>query len=359
MSVSRTRGRTIAAAAALAVVVAVVPAVAGAKQDARGPRLSVAWRAPTPADGAAFTVVAGSPLTIALSARSSRVGELVLIGNRGLPSGATFASAYSVPGSATFSWTPTAAQTGEHVISFTARTHDLPHGHAVPRSILVHVRDSGPRGPHDPFPLTAPGGISRSAAVLRAIPARVEPNATSRVLTRLRTTTPEHVRNVVLALTGRIDERGRYWVRVRLPILPNGSTGWVPRTALGPYRTIRTRLVIDRDLFTATLYRRGAAIFRTRVGVGKSHWPTPKGEFHVREKLTGFSDPVYGPLAFGLNARSAVLTDWLNGGFIGIHGTNQPQILPGRVSHGCVRMRNDAIRRLARLMPIGTPVTIH
>lgn len=336
-----------------------VPALAGAKQDARGPRLSVVWRAPTPADGAAFTVVAGSPLTVSLSARSSKAGELVLIGNRGLPAGSTFKSAFAVPGSATFSWTPTAAQTGEHVISFTAKTHDLPHKHAQPRSIQVYVRDSGPRGPHDPFPLTAPGGISRSVAVLRTVAARVEPNNTSRVLTRLRTTTPEHVRNVVLALTGLIDAQDRYWVRVRLPILPNGSTGWVPRSALGSYRTIRTRLVVDRTLFTATLYRRGAAIFQTRIGVGKAHWPTPPGEFHVREKLTGFSDPIYGPLAFGLNARSAVLTDWLNGGFIGIHGTNQPGILPGRVSHGCIRMRNDAIRRLARLMPIGTPVTIH
>jgi lipoprotein-anchoring transpeptidase ErfK/SrfK len=53
-----------------------------------------------------------------------------------------------------------------------------------------------------------------------------------------------------------------------------------------------------------------------------------------------------------------VLTDWPGGGFIGIHGTNQPEILPGRVSHGCVRMPNPAVLRLARLMPLGTPVTI-
>jgi lipoprotein-anchoring transpeptidase ErfK/SrfK len=35
----------------------------------------------------------------------------------------------------------------------------------------------------------------------------------------------------------------------------------------------------------------------------------------------------------------ALAADWLNGGFIGIHGTNQPEIVPGRVSQGCVRMR--------------------
>ena len=30
----------------------------------------------------------------------------------------------------------------------------------------------------------------------------------------------------------------------------------------------------------------------------------------------------------------------------------------GRVSHGCVRMRNADVVKLARLMPLGTPITI-
>jgi hypothetical protein len=332
--------------------------LAGGAGAARGPQLSVAWQAPTPADGSAFTVNTGSPLTLTLSAASSRRTELVLVGNRGLPAGATFVSAYGSPGTATFTWTPSAAQTGEVVVTFTAQSHDLPRVYAKPRSFLIYVQPPGPRSRTD-FALSGPGGVSRWAFVLRTIPARAEPDATSRIVTRLRTRTPEHVQNIVLALGGRIDARGRYWVRVRLPILPNGSTGWVPRSALGSFRKIYTRLVIDRDLFTATLYRRGVAVFQSRIGVGKPQWPTPRGEFHIREKLSGFSDPIYGPLAFGTNARSPVLTDWFNGGFIGIHGTNQPGILPGRVSHGCIRMPNSAILRLARLMPLGTPVTIH
>jgi lipoprotein-anchoring transpeptidase ErfK/SrfK len=178
------------------------------------------------------------------------------------------------------------------------------------------------------------------------------------VVTRLRALTPERTQNVALLLEGLINTSGSYWVRVRLPILPNGSTGWVPRATLGRFRTSWTRLVIDRDLFTATLYRRGAPIFRTRVGVGRPYWPTPAGEFYVRERISGFSDLIYGPIAFGTNARSTVLTDWPGGGFIGIHGTSHPGILPGRVSHGCIRMPNPAIIRLARLMPVGTPVTI-
>jgi len=72
----------------------------------------------------------------------------------------------------------------------------------------------------------------------------------------------------------------------------------------------------------------------------------------------GFGDPLYGPVAFGTSARSAVLTDWPDGGFVGIHGTNEPALIPGHISHGCVRLRNQDIVALSRLMPVGTPVTI-
>ena len=78
----------------------------------------------------------------------------------------------------------------------------------------------------------------------------------------------------------------------------------------------------------------------------------------MRAKLTGFADPAYGPLAFGTNARSPVLTDWPAGGYVGIHGTNAPALIPGRISHGCIRLRNPDILRLGRLMPVGTPLTI-
>jgi lipoprotein-anchoring transpeptidase ErfK/SrfK len=92
--------------------------------------------------------------------------------------------------------------------------------------------------------------------------------------------------------------------------------------------------------------------------VGQPRWPTPRGRFYVRDELTKFAGPTYGPLAFGTSARSAVLTDWPAGGFVGIHGTDHPELIPGRISHGCIRMRNADILRLARLMPVGTPLTI-
>jgi lipoprotein-anchoring transpeptidase ErfK/SrfK len=132
----------------------------------------------------------------------------------------------------------------------------------------------------------------------------------------------------------------------------------VPRGSLGAYQTVDTHLVVDRRLLLATLYRDGTAIFTAPIGIGTDAWPTPAGVFTVRSRLTRYASPFYGPIAFGTTARSSVLTDWPAGGFVGIHGTDEPQLIPGRVSHGCIRMRNDAIRRLAELMPIGTPLTI-
>jgi lipoprotein-anchoring transpeptidase ErfK/SrfK len=349
--------RLVALAGAALLAVALLVQGGGASAAA-GPRLAVAWKAPTPADGATFTAEAGTSFTVTLAATPGRgLVDAVQLGTRGLPAGASFVSVAGRTGTATVTWTPSAGQVGEHVLTFTARTQ-AGAVFAKPRTFLVFVQPPAQRAATDPFPLNGPGGASRSAFVLNAVAARAAPTAASRVVARVHAVTPEHEPNVVLLLAGRIDEHGRYWVRVRLPIRPNGSTGWIPRDAVGTIRLVYTRLVIDRSLFTATLYRRGRAIFHTRVGVGKPFWPTPKGEFYIREKLTGFTDPIYGPLAFGTNARSNVLTDWLNGGFIGIHGTNQPGILPGQVSHGCVRMPNAAILRLARLMPVGTPVTI-
>ena len=342
---------------ALLVAVVGVLVLGSGPGAARGPELTLTWQAPTPADGAAVTVKAGSPVTIELAASSSPP-QLVLIRSRRLPAGASLNADYGSPARASIDWTPTEAQVGEYVLTFTAETHDLPHAYARPRSFLVYVLPSGPAKPNRPFRLNGPNGMSRWAYILRAVPARVRPSRRAHVLTRLKPFTPERTKNLTVALEGQITTAGEFWVRVRLPMLPNGSTGWVPRRSLGDFHRTWTRLVIDRTLFTATLYRRGTAVFETRVGVGKPYWPTPAGEFYVRERITGFSDLIYGPIAFGTNARSAVLTDWPGGGFIGVHGTSRPEILPGRVSHGCVRMPNPAILRLARLMPLGTPVTI-
>jgi hypothetical protein len=197
----------------------------------------------------------------------------------------------------------------------------------------------------------------RFASVLHDVDAHAQPSPTSSVLASLTRETPEGTTNIVLVL-GEATAAGLQWVHVRLPVLPNNETAWVPRSDLGGYQFVHTMLVVDREHFTATLFDDGRVVFRAPVGVGKPDAPTPGGNFYVRDKVSGFGDPFYGPIAYGTSARSEVLTDWPGGGFVGIHGTNEPQLIPGRISHGCIRLRNADIVRLSRLMPVGTPLVI-
>jgi lipoprotein-anchoring transpeptidase ErfK/SrfK len=187
--------------------------------------------------------------------------------------------------------------------------------------------------------------------------ARSAPSRSAAPVATLDARTPEGTTNLVLVVGRARDRDGVTWVRARLPVLGR-AVGWLPRTALGAYGTVRTRLVVDRRRLRLTLLRDGRAILRAPVGVGAPGNPTPGGSFYVRDRVTAYASPAYGPIAFGTSARSRTLTDWPGGGFVGIHGTDQPGILPGRVSHGCIRMRNADILRLARLMPVGTPLKI-
>jgi hypothetical protein len=198
---------------------------------------------------------------------------------------------------------------------------------------------------------------ARYAPVLRRVAAREAPTSNSTTIASLEVGTPEGTTNIVLVMADQLRPDG-LWVRVRLPVLPNNQTGWVPRSALGGYSFVQTHLLVDRARLLATLFEDGRRVFEAPIGIGTPAAPTPAGEFYIRDRLEGFGDPFYGPVAFGTSARSAVLTDWPGGGFIGVHGTNEPDLLPGRISHGCVRMRNGDILRLSRLMPVGTPVTI-
>src|SRR5918999_71147 len=100
--------------------------------------------------------------------------------------------------------------------------------------------------------------------------------------------TPVGTSNLVVVLGRTEDDAGRIWIRASLAILPNNTTGWVPRDGLGGYTNVRTRLVIDVEALTATLLREGPPIFRAYLGVGTPQWPTPRGEFFIRNRLTAY-----------------------------------------------------------------------
>lgn len=186
---------------------------------------------------------------------------------------------------------------------------------------------------------------------------RRRPDVDARPTGRLHLDTEDGLPEVYLALRSYDDPAGVQWLEVRLPARPNGQTGWVARSALGPLHRTASALEIDRRTLKATLRRAGRVVWRARVGVGKDATPTPVGRFYVRERLIPRPGTIYGALAFGLSAYARV-SDWPGGGVVGIHGTDQPQLIPGRPSAGCIRVRAADLRRLDRLLRVGTPVRI-
>jgi lipoprotein-anchoring transpeptidase ErfK/SrfK len=206
--------------------------------------------------------------------------------------------------------------------------------------------------------LSHPGFSSTWAYLESATSAYASPSTHSAVLGYLGLTTQDGTSELLFEQQ-RVLIHGTWWVQVRLPLRPAGQIGWVPERVLGAPQTVHTYVVVSTERMTLTLYRDGKVIFVTPVGTGKPSTPTPHGSFYIRDRLTGFSaGSIYGPLAFGTSALSNVETDWPGGGVIGIHGTDEPSLIPGHPSHGCIRVPNWEIVKLAQLLPIGTPLTI-
>jgi hypothetical protein len=148
------------------------------------------------------------------------------------------------------------------------------------------------------------------------------------------------------------------WYRVRLPRRPNGRVGWVRADAVS-LGTVRTRVLVDLSERRVTLFRRARKVISTRAAIGSSATPTPTGTYYVDQRLlTTDTDGPFGPGAVGIAAYSEVLTGWAQGGPIAIHGTNRPDLIGEAISNGCIRVRNDVLRRIFAATPEGTPVEI-
>jgi lipoprotein-anchoring transpeptidase ErfK/SrfK len=151
---------------------------------------------------------------------------------------------------------------------------------------------------------------------------------------------------------------GPTWYRVQLPVPPNGRTGWVPARAVRIY-PLATRVVVRLAARRLVVYRSGRAVFHARVGVGSPQTPTPVGTYFVNERfvLTSPTGP-FGVAALGISAHSDVLRNWVQGGPIALHGTDDPASIGRAATHGCIRLVNADMRRLFALVPAGTPVSI-
>lgn len=188
------------------------------------------------------------------------------------------------------------------------------------------------------------------------VTARTEPSAKARAVRVLTQFDAAFHPRVVLAVDVRLGQAGKpTWYRISLPGRPNGATGWVPAYTL-ELKPARRAITIDRSARSLTLREGSRLLLRTRVAVGAAGMETPLGLFYVTRKFRPTA-PILGAFAMETSAYSK-LSEWPGGGIVGIHGTNQPWLLGSAVSHGCVRVANPAILKLARLTPVGTPIRI-
>ena len=160
----------------------------------------------------------------------------------------------------------------------------------------------------------------------------------------------------VLAIVG----RSPGWLRVELPVRPNGSTGWIRASAAKLTQT-SYRVAVSVESHSLTVTDAGKVVLTTAAAVGKASTPTPAGNTYLWELIRP-DDPngAYGPYIFGLAWFSDAYAVF-NGGDaqIGIHGQDEPWSIGQAVSHGCVRLPNNVISELASMLPLGTPVSIH
>ena len=204
---------------------------------------------------------------------------------------------------------------------------------------------------------TAPQSLPLRAAATKGsdIPVFGAPDPTTAPIDTLSTQTSYLLPRTLLAFDQQKD-----WLHVYLPTRPNNSTGWVKAADVVVSAPLEWRVRVSLPEHHLWLLHNGAVEFDTGVAIGSSQYPTPTGLFYVTDPIDLHDQPNlgYGVFALGLSGHSDVLTEFGGGdGQIAIHGTNNPADIGNDVSHGCVRVTNDAIERLSQL-PLGTPVEI-
>jgi hypothetical protein len=159
----------------------------------------------------------------------------------------------------------------------------------------------------------------------------------------------------LLVLGDAKDAKGIRWLKLSMPMRPNGRIGWV-RAAAVLTRPVRRSIVIDLSARKLRVLERGKTRFGTRVAVGRRGMETPTGNYYIKAAFKP-TERFLGAFAFETSAYSK-LSEWPGGGVVGLHGTSMPWLLGEAVSHGCVRMSNAAALVLKRLTPAGTPLRI-
>ena len=137
----------------------------------------------------------------------------------------------------------------------------------------------------------------------------------------------------------------------------------------------RTNLTLTATIYWGELpYQVKSYVFPVglgKLGIEDKATCTPKGTFKIRYKTknprycdigigaiviapyTQDTRNKYGTRIMGLSYKRAGAVRGL-----AIHGTNEPDLIPGYISNMCIRMRNEDIEILYELLSVGDVVTV-
>ncbi|MCC6830843.1 MAG: L,D-transpeptidase [Thermoleophilia bacterium] len=198
-----------------------------------------------------------------------------------------------------------------------------------------------------------------TALVVWPTVARAAPDRDARPLMRLTGATAYSRRPQAMLVTGVRHAGTATWVRVQLPIRPNGTAGWVRRRTVR-LRVTRVRLVVRLASRRLEVWRSGRRVASFAAGVGRPGTPTPVGRFAVQDALPTLPAwrRVYGGWTIPLTAHSPTLRRFMGGdGLVALHGGGSWRV-GARSSNGCVVLGEGDLAVVARLVRPGTPVDI-
>ena len=166
----------------------------------------------------------------------------------------------------------------------------------------------------------------------------------------------------LLVLKRAFDKHGEAWLKVRLPIRPNGSAGWI-RADFVRQRWTPWWIGISLHQRLVSVYRLGVLKRRFLAVVGAPATPTPLGLHAIYDPIRQDNPNGFlGPWALHLTAFSNVLDNYGGGpGRVAIHGRGGASLndpLGTARSHGCIRIDNANVIRLQKRAVRGTPVSI-
>ncbi len=224
-------------------------------------------------------------------------------------------------------------------------------------------------------PVTARGGTDSTAAI--AAPSRAhgaklagivaatqawsKPGG-GRLVWRVATQTLWSGEPQVLLVLGSTSSAGRTWLRVLLPVRPDGTSAWIPRDNVTLLFT-RYWIQVDKRARVVSLYHGGVLVRSFSAVIGKRGTPTPDGlaAIYERDRLAN-PNSFLGTWALPLTTLSNVLYNFGGGpGRVAIHGRGGASLndpLGSARSHGCIRVANSSVQWIAEHVPQGTPVLI-